>query len=226
MKPEPDANKYLRQWSDLYVRNNYDEGLAAYFLTKSHDWSERPFNSKDHFSQVLEVGAGNGIHIKSVRHGFDEYIISDLSPTLLNKIDLGNNREGEILTRVEDATALSFDDNSFDRVIGAHVLEHLHKPHEVLREWHRVVKPGGVLSIILPCDPGVAWRLGRHLFARKKFIDCGLDYDYWMAREHVNPLNNIVSFIRYYFDDVREEWFPFRIPSMDLNLFYIAHIRN
>ncbi len=63
------------------------------------------------------------------------------------------------------------------------------------------------------------------IFARKTFIKAGLDYDYWMAREHVNPVNNLVSFVRYYFDDVNEHWLPTRIPSMDLNLLYIAHIR-
>jgi hypothetical protein len=46
-----------------------------------------------------------------------------------------------------------------------------------------------------------------------------------MAREHVNAINNLVSLVRYYFRNVSEEWLPFRIPSMDLNLFYVAHIR-
>jgi hypothetical protein len=46
-----------------------------------------------------------------------------------------------------------------------------------------------------------------------------------MAREHVNPINNLVAFVRHYFPDVRDQWLPLRVPSMDLNLFYIAHIR-
>lgn len=225
MKPDPDHIEYLRQWSALYEKNNYDEGLAGYFLTKSHEWSERIFSDSDYFGSVLEVGAGTGMHIKAVRHRFDTYVISDLNEVFLDKIDLPDHLSGKVQTAREDATALSFDDNSFDRVIGAHVLEHLYQPHAVMREWQRVLKPGGVLSLILPCDPGVAWRLGRRLLARKKFVRAGMDYDYWMAREHVNPLNNLVSFVRYYFDDVDEQWLPLRVPSMDLNLFYIAHIR-
>jgi phosphatidylethanolamine/phosphatidyl-N-methylethanolamine N-methyltransferase len=89
----------------------------------------------------------------------------------------------------------------------------------------RVLKAGGVLSIVLPCDPGFAWRLGRNLGPRKSFTDVGIDYDYWMAREHINPVNNLVSFLRFYFgEEISEKWLPLRIPSMDVNLFYIAHI--
>jgi phosphatidylethanolamine/phosphatidyl-N-methylethanolamine N-methyltransferase len=57
---------------------------------------------------------------------------------------------------------LSVPSASFDRLIATHVLEHLPKPERVLREWARVVRPGGTLSLILPCDPGLARRLGRH----------------------------------------------------------------
>ena len=46
-----------------------------------------------------------------------------------------------------------------------------------------------------------------------------------MAREHVNPINNLVTFVRHYFDDVGEQWLPARLPSIDLNLFYICHAR-
>ena len=40
-------------------------------------------------------------------------------------------------------------------MIAAYVLEHLPMPHDVLRDWFRVVKPGGVQSMGLPCNQ--AW---------------------------------------------------------------------
>ncbi|GMR18792.1 MAG: hypothetical protein BMS9Abin33_1235 [Gammaproteobacteria bacterium] len=225
MKADPDYEDYLKQWSSLYEKNNYDEGLAGYFLTKSHQWSERHFCSDMHMNRVLEVGAGTGMHVRFVEHSYDEYVITDLNPPLLEKIKVDESKENKIIIKTEDASNLGFPDKSFDRVIAAHVLEHLYRPHEILREWVRVLKPGGILSLVLPCDPGMAWRLGRTISARRKFVKAGMDYDYWMAREHVNAINNLVSLIRFYFEDVHEEWRPSRVPSIDLNLFYIAHIR-
>jgi phosphatidylethanolamine/phosphatidyl-N-methylethanolamine N-methyltransferase len=227
IKEDPDRDKYIRRWSEMYERANYEEGISGYFLLKSHMWAERPFGPEIGFSNVLEVGAGTGVHIRFVRHAFENYWLTDLNPSFLGTIGAGNRllNGGRVHIRSEDAGTLSFADSTFDRLIAAHVLEHLAQPHVALREWARVLKPGGLLSLVLPCDPGAAWRIGRAVGARRKFIRAGIEYDYWMAREHVNPINNLVSFVRYYFDNVREEWWPLKVPSMDLNLFYIAHIR-
>lgn len=226
VEPHPDHAAYLRQWASLYEKRNYDTGLAGYFLRKSHQWSEADFGPGNHFARVLEVGAGTGMHLRFVRHSFDEYLMTDLNPPLIAQAELpGQTMLGRVRTAQEDATRLSFDDDSFDRVVAAHVLEHLSSPHDVLCEWVRVLKPGGVLSLVLPCDPGISWRMGRYLHARRKFIEAGLNYDYWMAREHINPINNLVAFVRHYFTDVHERWLPMRIPSIDLNLFYVAHIK-
>lgn len=224
LAPEPSYEAYVKQWAELYEGQNYDAGLTGYFLKKSHEWSERPFGPEVHFGRVLEVGAGTGVHVRFVRHSFDEYVLTDLNPPLLEKFARAPLR-GKLTVQREDATRLSFADDSFDRVIAAHVLEHLYKPHEVLREWARVLKPGGLLTLVLPCDPGLAWRLGRYAVSRPKFNKAGILYDYWMAREHVNPLNNLVPFIRHYFSELDERWLPLRVPSMDLNLFYIVNIR-
>lgn len=224
---DPSFDHYLKQWSSMYKSANYDAGLTGYFLGKSHAWCEKNFLKSDFFSKVLEVGAGTGEHIKHVNHGFDEYWMTDLNPPMLDRIPglLLGEKQSNILTSKEDATRLSFEDSTFDRVIATHVLEHLYRPHEVLQEWVRVLKPGGILSLVLPCDPGVAWRLGRYAASRKKFIAAGINYDYWMAREHVNPINNLVSFVRHYFPVLDESWFPMKVPLIDVNLFYIVHAR-
>lgn len=43
-----------------------------------------------------------------------------------------------------------FIDNSFDLVEANHVLEHLDKPFNIMREFHRILKPGGNLIIKVP----------------------------------------------------------------------------
>ena len=223
--PDPSYDDYLRRWTAAYEGANYKRGPAAWFLRRSHFWCEQAFGPSRRFDEVVEVGAGTGVHIDFVRHSYGRYLITDLNTSMLERV--GRQRRGreggEVVVHNEDATHLSFKDASVDRLIATHVLEHLPHPHRVLKEWARVVRPGGVISIVLPCDPGVAWRLGRSFGPRRSFQALGIDYDYWMAREHINPVGNLVSFIRYYFSKVQEQWFPLRVPSTDANLFYIAH---
>lgn len=41
-------------------------------------------------------------------------------------------------------------DNSFDFVVANHVLEHVSNPIGALEEWHRILRPGGLLLMALP----------------------------------------------------------------------------
>ena len=45
---------------------------------------------------------------------------------------------------------LPFKDNTLDYVLSSHVIEHFFDPVKALREWNRVVKPGGYIYIIAP----------------------------------------------------------------------------
>lgn len=228
MKPDPDYAEFYSKWSEGYDDFYYGRSLSSIFMRKSHALAERAFDASTYFSRVVEVGAGSGQHLSFVRHKFDTYVMTDVRTEMLER-SLARHPE-ELRRKVEiekiDATRLSFEDAQFDRLIATHVLEHLYYPHRVLREWHRVVKPGGVVSIVLPCDPGMLWRLGRMLGPRAKSERAGIAYDYWMAREHVNPIHNLVALIEYYFEDFEAIWYPTRLPSMDLNLFYICNIKR
>jgi len=50
------------------------------------------------------------------------------------------------------AKPLPFEDDTFDLVYASHVLEHIpwYKTEEVLKEWARILKPGGVLEVWVP----------------------------------------------------------------------------
>lgn len=49
-----------------------------------------------------------------------------------------------------DGLILPFADNSQDFVYSSHVLEHIEHVPETLREWFRVIKPGGYLFTVIP----------------------------------------------------------------------------
>jgi SAM-dependent methyltransferase len=43
-----------------------------------------------------------------------------------------------------------FDDDSFDEVIGRHVIEHVQDPMAVMAELHRITRAGGMVKILVP----------------------------------------------------------------------------
>ena len=210
----------------LYDRTYYEgNSLVARVNDAGHRLVETPFGPDSFFGSVLEVGAGTGRHLQHVRHRFDRYVMTDLSLDLLALArDRYRDRPG-LQFETADATSLSYPDSSFDRVISIYNLEHLPQPHRVLKEWRRVLKPGGTLSMAIPLDGGVAWRLGRYLSTKRVFAREGLDLDYIIAREHINPSYNLISLIRYYFGQRREIWYPFGFPLVDINLVYCCSLR-
>ena len=226
MRADPDFEAYNARLAAEYQTLNYGRSLSGFFMRRGHALLEAPFGPDRNLGRTVEVGAGAGEHIGFVRHGFDEYLLTDSADVRLERARAALPKALRAKVRVarEDATALSLADGSVDRLVACHILEHLYRPHEVLREWHRVLRPGGIMSILLPCDPGLLWRLGRMLGPRRNARRAGIDYDYWMAREHVNPINNLIIFIRHYFDAVDEAWHPARLPVPDLNLFYLCHV--
>ena len=163
VKDDSQYNLWNGDFAQEYEQFNYGHAATGFVLAKSHQLVERPYSPSVKFRRVLEVGAGSGIHVKYIRHAFDEYWVTDASIEMLKRA--GKNTAKDIVVAVEDATKLSFENASFDRLIATHVLEHLYRPHEVLREWARVLRPGGTLSIVLPCDPGLLWRIGRRFRA-------------------------------------------------------------
>jgi phosphatidylethanolamine/phosphatidyl-N-methylethanolamine N-methyltransferase len=223
MRSEPDFAEMTGKYIEQYDAANYNKGVVGYVMRRGHEILDRTA-TYEATSSIIEVGSGPGIHLSFVMRPFGRYVLTDESDDMLTQARAKHAGRDNVKFQKEDATSLSVADSSFDRLIATHVLEHLPEPHRVLREWNRVVRPGGTMSLILPCDPGFAWRLGRRFGPRARGESVGLRYDYFLAREHVNPILNLTAFIDYYFDKVERLWWPLRIPSSDINLLYIAHI--
>jgi ubiquinone/menaquinone biosynthesis C-methylase UbiE len=226
MQTEDEAwTDYRRRFADVYDEANYGSSVQGRVMQAGHRLAERPFDAGLNFEHVLEVGAGTGEHLPFVRHGFERYVLTDVDEKSLKvaRRKLVGRHEGKLSFELQADGRLTYADNSFDRLVATHVLEHIYQPHLALKEWRRVLKNGAVMSILIPTDPGLAWRLGRHLGPRRKATQQGIAYDYVMAREHVNSCNNLIALLRHYFPGMREAWWPLPVPSMDLNLFFAAH---
>jgi len=101
------------------------------------------------FTSVIEVGAGQGQHISFVdTNHYSEYIQTDIRPPA-NAVEY----QGTWVETSVEATSLPFCDDRFDRLIATCVLAHTADPQKTLKEWHRVVRPGGLITLYLPTDP-------------------------------------------------------------------------
>ncbi len=195
----------------------------AYRLT--HKKLETKHNVDQYFEKVLEIGAGQGEHLKFIRHKFLKYIMSDLMPIKIQS----TNSNVECMSF--DASSIPFEDKFFDRCLMMCVLHHVQDTEKVLKEIKRVTKTrmegGGVISIFLPHDPLLAIRLNRRFFVTPRVKKLGFpDYELFNALEHRNHYHSILIQIMYIFSDakikVRQYPFHLRVPS--INLFSIIEI--
>lgn len=70
--------------------------------------------------------------------------------TIFKKEEVKNCGECMKVDIVANGNDLPFKDNVWDFVINSHVLEHFFDPIQVIEEWIRVIKPGGILFMIVP----------------------------------------------------------------------------
>jgi phosphatidylethanolamine/phosphatidyl-N-methylethanolamine N-methyltransferase len=100
-------------------------------------------------AKVLEVGIGTGLSMAAYpTHcevtGVD--LAADMLEKAQEKADENNWRHFRLLEM--DALNLTFPDNSFDYVMSFHVVSVVPDPVRMMREIHRVGKPGGSVVII------------------------------------------------------------------------------
>ena len=67
---------------------------------------------------------------------------------------------------------LPFNENTIERIYASDVLEHIMyaEVRETLKEWHRVLVPGGTLTIKVPSLSSIATNYVRHLIDTKEFV--------------------------------------------------------
>lgn len=68
------------------------------------------------------------------------------------------------------ACALPFHDHALDFVAASHVLEHVANPVAALAEMYRVVRPGGIIYLVLP-DRRATWEHARPLTPVEHMLD-------------------------------------------------------
>ena len=214
--------KKFKNLTSKYDQHLYS-GVQGYLMNSCHKQLEN-FNFPK-ISKVLEIGAGNKPHFKFLKHDYDEYHIIETSTVKIEN----TIKNPKIFTQNYDGKKIPFENFFFDRIIISHCLEHIYYPEEFLEEVMSKLREGGVLSISLPTDPGLLFRLGRlymRFFSIKKNYNISpIEYDYMNATEHVNSIFSLHAILKHNYTNLaKETYLPFRIKLFDLNLFYNVHI--
>ena len=118
------------------------------------------------YGRALEIGSGTGyFSLNLLQTGIvGEATCTDISAGMLARLEANAELVGVPVNTVRaEAEALPFEDRSFDLVLGHAVLHHLPDLERALREFHRVLRPGGRIAFA-----GEPSRLGDRLAAFPK----------------------------------------------------------
>jgi ubiquinone/menaquinone biosynthesis C-methylase UbiE len=158
--PHATAEQIEAAWHDPKLANvlyhdweagSYDEKWSISFDERCIDYARDRFEyiagrAGWPYGNVLEVGCGTGFFLLNlklagvVEHGH----VTDLSPGMVEVAQRNASRLGfEVEGRVADAERITYDDGTFDLVVGHAVLHHIPDVEQSLREVLRVLKPGG-----------------------------------------------------------------------------------
>jgi 2-polyprenyl-3-methyl-5-hydroxy-6-metoxy-1,4-benzoquinol methylase len=107
--------------------------------------------------RILDVGCGDGAFLRVMQNA--GWIVRGIDP---DPAAVAVARKSGVQVAEGDLSAAEFPDGHFDAITLSHVIEHMHDPRGALEVCHRLLRPGGVLSIV---TPNVA-SLGHALFGR------------------------------------------------------------
>lgn len=207
------SDDFMRHWHEV-LPNRY--GMVDDF---NHGYVVK--HAPQSFLRTLEIGAGIGGHIPYEK-------LSPEQEVNYHALELRENMAEQIRARFPKVQAcvgdcqrrLEFADGHFDRIIAVHVLEHLPNLPAAIREMHRLCdQQRGVVSVVIPCEGGLAYGLARRISAQRIFEKrYQQSYRWFIEREHINRPREILHELGEYFEVTHCSHFPLGLRSITLNL--------
>ncbi len=185
----------------------------------NHGYSVR--NAPAHFERTLEIGGGLGEHLffeNLTDTQRRNYVSVELRKSMVEQI---RERFPDIVAHQGDCQGrLNFEDGFFDRILAIHVLEHLPNLPATVKEMYRLCnKEHGTFSIVIPCEGGMAYRFARFISAERIFKKrYRQPYKWLIESEHLSIPDEIIKEVSRYFEPIHQEYFPFMVPVIDINL--------
>lgn len=144
--------------SEILWRHNYYKAQVVTGLSHEKDNNKWSFGQRrfvdwcatwiDKENTILDCACGDGIGLQAL---MDLELDLRVVGVELNPAKAFNARGTGAEVYEDDMHDLSrFPDNAFDMVLSSHTLEHAHTPSDVLIEFWRILKPHGLLFVVLP----------------------------------------------------------------------------
>jgi SAM-dependent methyltransferase len=202
----------------LHALQNKWYGFVEIFNHKYPIYSLKLQGREGRLLRTLEIGAGIGQHLNYENYSQQEYYCNELLPELCMEI---KKRYPKVNVVPGDCQKrLPYEDAYFDRIIAIHVFEHLPNLPATIRESRRLIKPTGVLSVIIPCEGGMMTKIARNLSAKPHFEKLyKQNYDWFIKSQHINMPDEILYELKQCFQVIHSMWFPLLVPSVNFNLF-------
>jgi SAM-dependent methyltransferase len=198
------------------------------FVKYWHEVLPKKYNAIENFNHeyaarrathglTLEIGAGIGEHLEFEELGSQTYYALELRDEMAEVI---RERFPSVTVMTGDCQQrMPFADNSLDRVVAIHVLEHLPNLPATVTEVRRILKDSGIFQICIPCEGGLAYGIARKISAERLFKKrYKMSYDWFVKSEHVNLPSEILFELDRHFTIVDKQFYPCRLPSTNLNL--------
>ena len=119
--------------------------------------------------RILDAGCGTGsLLVKLALRGYEVYgmDISEDSVRRTEECLRSLMPEAESVVKQGSAEQIDYPDGGFDAVIATEILEHVEKDHLAVREFYRLLKPGGVCIITVPANPAL-WDISDEMAEHK-----------------------------------------------------------
>lgn len=124
-----------------------DSNIDKYSIEKRRNFIKQNLETNNKM-RILDVGCGYGFYTEKCSAYASEVIGIDIFKEHLH-IAKGRKRDNTYLI-LNTAEHLAFKDDTFDAIICIEVLEHIPLDESAVKEFSRILKPGGVLIVTGP----------------------------------------------------------------------------